>query len=513
MHKLNFSFDVKSKSATGIVIAGYANAATDDRANERIDPKGWRLDNYKKNPVVLFDHGLDPAFGSLPIGKARKVEARDGGLYCEVEISNSKTEKITAIRDLVEEGILKTFSVGFDPKNHTKDGDVRVITDSELLEISAVPLPMNQDSTFSLLSKKIANSRSKTARKWFETYKKNYQAAIVSAVKNKQDNDNLELLAIIVAKSAFDNLEKAKKFLAEKKYLVEKILEDDNSWKFIQKIGDNDQIIEIDLTPSIKAQVKGGKMKPEDKPNDTSKEDLACGDKKPKEKADMIDEENPKEGEENPIEDGEKPKEKPEEEQVKMAKEEVDAAISEMQGEASACANNEEGNPASWVADEAAWAKAKEAADQSYSREDPEKYYAVVTWLYLHRFGGSVKQPEKSDSTDEGKSGETKENKSAIPTGADAVDQTTNPQIDLSKQTNVLLGVVIDQLQQLNSAMERFVEIPTRTEEQEPEETETPQEETETPPNPENDEEMQKCIAKIRKNQEDLNLRLKSLIN
>jgi HK97 family phage prohead protease len=500
MHKLNFSFDVKSKGTTGIVIAGYANAATDDRANERIDPKGWRLDNYKKNPVVLFDHGLDPAFGSLPIGRARKVEARDGGLYCEVEISNSKTEKITAIRDLVEEGILKTFSVGFDPKNHTKDGDVRVITDSELLEISAVPLPMNQDSTFSLLSKKIGDSRSKTARKWFETYKKNYQAAIVSAVKNKQDNDNLELLAIVVAKSAFDNLEKTKKFLAEKKYLVEKIVEDDNSWKFIQKNGDNDQIIEIDLTPSIKAQVKGGKMKREENQTEEQNE----GEKKPEEK--------PADGEAS---GEEKPKEKPEDEQVKMDKEEVDAAIAIMHDEALACANNEDGNPASWVADEAAWAKAKEAADQRYSRETPEKYYAVVTWLYLNRFGGSVKQQEKQAPSDDGKSGETKENKSAIPTGADAVDQTTNPQIDLSKQTNVLLGVVIDQLQQLNSAMERFVEIPTRTEEQEPEESEIPQEESEitTEEKQEDDEEMQKCITKIRKNQEDLNLRLKSLIN
>lgn len=494
MNRLNFNFEVKSKKNGSIVVAGFANAATIDRAEEIIDPKAWRLDNYKKNPIILFDHGMDLAFGSLPVGKAIKVEPREEGLYCEVEISNSKTEKITAVRDLVEEGILKTFSVGFDPKNSAKEENIKRITDAELLEISFVPIPMNQDSTFSMLSKSLSDSRTKTARRWWDNYKKNVQREIVSTVKKNSPCGTLELLSLIVQKEGFESLEKAKKFLAEKKYSVEKIDESDNCWKFIQKHVDNVETIEIDLTPTIKAIIKGKKMEEEEK--------------KPGEN----EEEKPGE---NDSESSEEEKQKADDQM--MQKEDVESAIAEMQAEASACANNDEGNPASWVGNEAAWAKAKEAADQGYSREDPEKYWAVVTWLYLNRFGGTVKQPEKSDENSDSKGANDQAVKNVIPTGSEAVQETVNPQIDLSKQTNVLLGVVIDQLQKLNMSMEKMVEVPIRVDEQQEETEEETREENrqenrQQENEEEDDEEMKKAIRRIRENQEDLNLRLKSLI-
>ncbi len=153
---LDCEMEIKRAQGGVIVIEGYANAATVDRMNERIDPKGWNLENYKKNPIVLFDHGHDPQFGTMPIGKAVDVAADDKGLYAKIKLSNSKTEKISAVRDLVEEGILKTFSVGFAPQDKTKsdDGSHTVITRAELIECSVVPVPMNQDSTFSLLGKR-----------------------------------------------------------------------------------------------------------------------------------------------------------------------------------------------------------------------------------------------------------------------------------------------------------------------------------------------------------------------
>lgn len=159
VHFLNFPFEKKVKSNGSIFIEGYSNFNVPDRGYERVDPKGGRFENYKKNPVILFDHGKDPAFGSMPVGKAISIEARDDGLYTKAYISNSQTEKISAIRDLVEEGILKTFSIGFDPAKDEKDKDgVRVITDYELIEQSIVPIPMNQDSTFSVMQKRFEKS-------------------------------------------------------------------------------------------------------------------------------------------------------------------------------------------------------------------------------------------------------------------------------------------------------------------------------------------------------------------
>ncbi len=157
---LNFPFEKKAKANGSIYIEGYSNYNVPDRGFERVEPKGGRFDNYKKNPIILFDHGKDPAFGSMPVGRAIEIEARDDGLYTKAYISNSKTEKISAIRDLVEEGILKTFSIGFDPLHDEKDGDgVRVITDFELIEQSIVPIPMNQDSTFSVLQKRFQKNK------------------------------------------------------------------------------------------------------------------------------------------------------------------------------------------------------------------------------------------------------------------------------------------------------------------------------------------------------------------
>ena len=172
VRQINFDFQVKSKGKDGIVVEGFANAATIDRMKEKIDPNGWDLENYKKNPVVLFDHGHDPTFGYMPIGKALSVEARPEGLYIKIQLSNSKSEKISAIRDLVDEGILKTFSVGFDPKESEKSADnpdVTVIKSAELIETSIVPIPMNQDSTFSVLKKKF-NPRTDLAKKWLDRF-------------------------------------------------------------------------------------------------------------------------------------------------------------------------------------------------------------------------------------------------------------------------------------------------------------------------------------------------------
>lgn len=230
MKRLNFDFKVKKVGKGGITtIAGLANANTVDRMKERIVPNAWNLDNYKKNPVVLFDHGHDPTFGFMPIGKATKVEPTEEGLYTEIEISSSKSEKISAIRDLVEEGILKTFSVGFDPKESTKSAenpDIIEITKAELIETSIVPIPMNQDSTFTMLRKRKAAWHTPLAKKWYDTFldrvevikKKAWAAAAVQQrlddlVEVGEIRDRQAALRFVADESG-ENLHNVKKALA-----------------------------------------------------------------------------------------------------------------------------------------------------------------------------------------------------------------------------------------------------------------------------------------------------------
>lgn len=163
-----FHFDKKSVANGGVIIEGFSNKNVPDRTNERMYPQGGRFDNYNKNPIVLFNHGKDEAFGIMPIGKSLQLQANDAGIYTKCSISNSKTEKITVVRDLIQEEILKTFSLGYETLQVERDGDgVDVLTDWELLEQSIVPIPMNADSTFGL-SKRYQRMGNRFGVKYFE---------------------------------------------------------------------------------------------------------------------------------------------------------------------------------------------------------------------------------------------------------------------------------------------------------------------------------------------------------
>lgn len=129
---------------TYVQISGIANATTVDRIGDLIPKEAWNLANYLKNPVMLWEH-----CGKNPIGKVLKIEPRDDGLYFEAEIG-SKVEEITEKQEevisLLRQGILKSFSVGFIPRASERKDDIFLIKDAELLEISLVSVPMNQDS-------------------------------------------------------------------------------------------------------------------------------------------------------------------------------------------------------------------------------------------------------------------------------------------------------------------------------------------------------------------------------
>lgn len=138
-----------------MVIEGWANRAVVDRGLDLIKPDSWKLDNYKKNPVILFNHNMDK-----PIGKCVDVKPMEGGLWVKCQISKSADPTISMVRDLVEEGILNSFSVGFDAKEKVKNSEgINEISDSELYEVSIVSIPMNQDSSFSLSSKSYQEAR------------------------------------------------------------------------------------------------------------------------------------------------------------------------------------------------------------------------------------------------------------------------------------------------------------------------------------------------------------------
>lgn len=74
-----------------------------------------------------------------PIGRATLLEERDGGLYGEFQVSNVSRGD-TAL-ELVNDGVIDSFSVGFSGMKAEKRGGVTVRTEVKLREASLVTFP------------------------------------------------------------------------------------------------------------------------------------------------------------------------------------------------------------------------------------------------------------------------------------------------------------------------------------------------------------------------------------
>ena len=131
----------------GVHICGMASTHDEDRANDVIMAEAWTkggLQNFEKNPIILFNHDYNK-----PIGRATGLKVTDNGLELKAKISKSAPDHVA---QLVKEGILGAFSVGFRVKDadYMSETDGLKIKDAELFEVSVVSVPCNQAATFSL---------------------------------------------------------------------------------------------------------------------------------------------------------------------------------------------------------------------------------------------------------------------------------------------------------------------------------------------------------------------------
>jgi len=147
---LNSSFETKAlkKGSKTLKIAGYANTTSKDRAGDIVTAEAWAkgVENYRRNPVLLYQHKHD-----CPIGRVDNIRVDKKGIYVEGAVSEA-AEKNHGVQTLIKDGALKSFSVGFRVKDgkYNREDDSMMITDVELLEISVVSVPCNQDSLFSI---------------------------------------------------------------------------------------------------------------------------------------------------------------------------------------------------------------------------------------------------------------------------------------------------------------------------------------------------------------------------
>jgi len=167
--ELTTGFQVKKVSNDDekpyIEIEGYANTTDKDRVGDVIVREAWEkggLDNYKTNPVVLAYHDHEK-----PIGTVTDLTVTDNGLRVVAKIFKAAGN----VYELIKEGILKTFSVGFRVKDadYNPDADIFVIKDLELFEVSVVSVPANVNAVFSV--------KKSLSKEELEEFKKEAQGA------------------------------------------------------------------------------------------------------------------------------------------------------------------------------------------------------------------------------------------------------------------------------------------------------------------------------------------------
>lgn len=134
----------KEGAATGNGLEFVLSDATVDRYGDIVDPAGWDLRNFKKNPIALFGHA-----SSFPIGTWSNVRVEAGRLIARLNLAARGTSaRLDELIGLVEQGILRAVSVGFKPIDYepidpNQPYGGQRYKKQELLETSVVSVPAN----------------------------------------------------------------------------------------------------------------------------------------------------------------------------------------------------------------------------------------------------------------------------------------------------------------------------------------------------------------------------------
>lgn len=149
---LNSAFSIKDMEALpavgdkidSIFIEGYASTTDIDRSGDVVPSSVWEkgIQNYLKNPIILSQHDYDD-----PVGRMTDYRVDSKGLWIKARVSAA-----AEIFSLVKDKVLTAFSVGFRimDAEYNAAAEVFMIKELELVEISIVSVPCNQNTVFNL---------------------------------------------------------------------------------------------------------------------------------------------------------------------------------------------------------------------------------------------------------------------------------------------------------------------------------------------------------------------------
>lgn len=244
-----------------LFIAGIANANIVDRVQERIDPRGLDLQNYLKNRQLLAHHSY-----YHPIGQVEELEVQDDGVYFRGWIGDPSKGELTEmqkeIRSLVSQGILRTVSVGFIPKKiraplFDDNGQLQeptVIESWELLELSIVAIPCNQDSLFSIrdYTKGMHSAKLDTEQTSDVSLKDS-----LAELKNELAQQTMVVQTLVFNKSVFTK-DQACKWATDQEFKADTVTEDDESYGLRQcdpSLFEENSFNTVEITKGVQAVI------------------------------------------------------------------------------------------------------------------------------------------------------------------------------------------------------------------------------------------------------------------
>ena len=138
---------------SGPVIDFRSSDQTLDRYQEVITVAGWKLENYRKNPIVQNAHSycsLSDTIGKSLITEIRTISGSAPYLFQRVLFAVEENPMAKVAYGLYKGGFLNAVSVGFIPLRWDNGGEEaayqRKYLEQELLEVSAVSLPANPNA-------------------------------------------------------------------------------------------------------------------------------------------------------------------------------------------------------------------------------------------------------------------------------------------------------------------------------------------------------------------------------
>lgn len=126
-----------------------------DRHDTIVDPTGADVEEFTRNPVLMYQHGLDPARGELPLGVVTELTLDPQYIDAMCEFDSPADPFAEMVLGKYRRGVMRGFSIGFLPRAYAIDnmpgadgGNFEVLryTDWCLVELSCVAVPSNPDA-------------------------------------------------------------------------------------------------------------------------------------------------------------------------------------------------------------------------------------------------------------------------------------------------------------------------------------------------------------------------------